>query len=87
MAGLNITLLRGLLKMGFRSGYNLYISSGLKKMTLKVNQENMPVIFHFGPESLFDGYLITSKILCDGYVMGSTQIKAKSFIINDLAFI
>jgi hypothetical protein len=36
---------------------------------LNRNQENMPVIFHFGLKSLFDGYLITSKILCDGYVM------------------
>jgi hypothetical protein len=52
-------------------------------MTLKVNQENMQVTSRFGLKSLFDGYLITSKILCDGYVMGSTQTKAKSLITND----
>jgi len=36
---------------------------------LNRNQENKPVIFHFGLKSLFNGYLIASKILCDGYLI------------------
>jgi len=49
-------------------------------MTLKVNQENMQVTFHSGPEWLFDGYLIyrdptvdkllkISHYLFDGYLI------------------
>ena len=46
------------------------------------NQENMQVISHFGLKILFDGYLMTTKFLCDGYVIGSTQLIAKLLIIN-----
>jgi hypothetical protein len=43
----------------------------------------MPVTYHFGLKTLFDGYLITAKFLCDGYVIGSSTQKFKSLIIND----
>lgn len=51
-------------------------------MTLKVNQENMPVTYRFGLKSLFDSYLMTSKILCDGYVTGKGFLNIKTLIIN-----
>ena len=38
---------------------------------LNRNQENMPVTYHFGLKTFFDGYLTTSEFLCDGYVIGS----------------
>ena len=51
----------------------------LKKTTPKVNQENMQVIFPFGPNILCNGYvtksisycnkqLIINIVLCNGYV-------------------
>lgn len=30
----------------------------------------MQAMYPFGLNNLFDGYLTTSKILCDGYVIG-----------------
>lgn len=33
--------------------------------------ENMSVTYHFALKILFDGYLITAKLLCDSYVIGS----------------
>ena len=51
-------------------------------MTRTVNQENMPVTYHFGLKTLFDGYLTTSEFLCDGYVIGGTNHPFKLLIIN-----
>lgn len=45
-------------------------------------QENMPVTYHFGLKPLFDGYLTTSKFLCDGYVIGGANNQFSSLIIN-----
>lgn len=42
----------------------------------------MPVTHHFGLNSLFDGYLITSKILCDGYVIRKPNQKHNALNIN-----
>jgi hypothetical protein len=53
-------------------------------MTQTVNQENMPVTYHFGLKTLCDGYviggannqfnsLIINDFLCDSYVIGSTD--------------
>ncbi|KXK40325.1 MAG: hypothetical protein UZ09_BCD002000420 [Bacteroidetes bacterium OLB9] len=83
MDGLSISPLRGLLALWISSGYSLFIPSGLKKMTLKVNQENMRAIFHFGHKILFDGYLTASKFLCDGYVIESAKLKCNSLIISN----
>jgi hypothetical protein len=46
------------------------------------NQENMPVTYHFGLKTLFDGYLNTSEFLCDGYVIGGANHRLKSLINN-----
>jgi hypothetical protein len=51
-------------------------------MTQTENQENMPVTYHFGLKSLFDGYLTTSEFLCDGYVIGDANNQFKSLIFN-----
>jgi len=51
-------------------------------MTQTVNQENMPVTYHFGLKTLFDGYLTTPKFLCDGYVIGGAKKRFKPLIIN-----
>ncbi len=58
MVGLKMSPLQGLWKIGFTIGYNLYIPSGLYKITPKVNQENMPVTYPFGRKFLFGGYVI-----------------------------
>jgi hypothetical protein len=52
-------------------------------MTQIVNQENMPVIYHFGLKTLFDGCLTSSEFLCDGYVIGDTNSQSNTLIIND----
>lgn len=49
---------------------------------LNINQENMPVTYHFGLKTLFDGYLTTLEFLCDGYVMGGAKKRFKPLIIN-----
>jgi hypothetical protein len=41
----------------------------------------MQAMFHFGRKFLFDGYLIASKILCDGYVINKACSNCKSLII------
>ena len=80
MVGLRISPFQGLMTFWFASGYNLFISLGLKKMPLKVNKENMPVTYLFGLKTLFDVYLIntvdkTLKVLInnnflfDGYLI------------------
>ena len=51
-------------------------------MTQTVNQENMPVTYHFGLKTLFDGYLTSSEFLCDGYVIGNVNNEYKSLISN-----
>lgn len=51
-------------------------------MTRKVNQENMLATFQFGLRSFFDGYLTTSKILCDSYVTGKALLNHKTLIIK-----
>lgn len=50
---------------------------------LNRNQENMPVTYHFGLKTLFDGYLITSKILCDGYVTERHNNNCNYLIFNN----
>ena len=82
MDRLIISPLRGLYNMGYTLSYNHFIPSGLKKMTLKVNHENMPVMYHFGLKILFDGYLIGREILCDGYVIKPILTKCKTLIIS-----
>lgn len=82
MDGLRISPLRGLLALWISSGYNLFIPSGLKKMTLKVNHENMPATSHFGLKILLDGFLTTAKFLCDGYVIGGSIHQYKSLKFN-----
>lgn len=82
MVGLRISPLRGLRDLWFALSYNLIIPSGLKKMTPTVNQENMPVTYHFGLKILFYGYLTTSEFLCDGYVISGANNQFKSLIIN-----
>ncbi len=52
---------------------------------LNRNQENMPVTYHFGLKTLFDGYLTTSEFLCDGYVIGGANNQLKSLIINSFS--
>lgn len=52
-------------------------------MILKVNQENMQVMFPIGLKALFDGYLMPSRFLCYGYVIDGGVINFKSLIIND----
>ncbi len=44
--------------------------------------ENMPVTYHFGLKTLFDGHLTTSEFLCDGYVIGGTNSHIKRLKIN-----
>ncbi len=39
-------------------------------------------MYHFGLKNLFDGYLTTSKFLCDGYVIGRTKHNYNLLIIN-----
>ena len=53
-------------------------------MTQTVNQENMPVTYHFGLKPLFDSYLTTSEFLCDGYVIDLNKRNHKALIINDI---
>ena len=48
-------------------------------MIQTVNQENMPATYHFGLKILFDGCLITSKILCDGYVITNEKRARDNF--------
>jgi len=43
---------------------------------------NTEVMHHFGLKILFDGYLIASKFLCDGYVIGDIPYNCKSFFIS-----
>lgn len=50
---------------------------------LNRNQENTPATYHFGLKTLFDGYLITAKLLCDAYVIGGSTYQCKSLIFND----
>lgn len=80
MVRLRISPLRGLMTFWGSYGYNLFIPSGLKKMTLKINHENTEVMCHFGLKILFDGYLIPtgysihkvlkmSEFLFDGYLI------------------
>ncbi len=69
MVGLRISPFRGLMTFWFASGYNLFIRSGLKKMPLKVNQENMLVTYLFRLKILCDGYLIVNQILSDGLLI------------------
>lgn len=83
MVGLRISPLRGLITFCASSVYSLFIPSGLKKLTQTVNQENMPAIFHFGLNNLFDGCLTHSEFLCDGYVINGANNQLKSLIIND----
>lgn len=52
-------------------------------MILKVNQENMQVMFPIGLKTLFDGHLMPSRFLCDGYVIDGGVINFKSLIVND----
>lgn len=82
MVGLKISPLRGLSDLWFALSYNLFISSGLKKMTQAANHQNMSTTYHFGLKALFDGYLMTFKFLCDGYVTGSTYKKYNLLIIR-----
>jgi hypothetical protein len=42
----------------------------------------MPVTYHFGLKTLFDGYLTISEFLCDGYVIGGANNQSKTLIIN-----
>ena len=49
---------------------------------LNINRENMPATYHFGLKTIFDGYLIASKFLCDGYVIGGSKQCFNSLIIN-----
>ena len=49
---------------------------------LNRNQENTPATYHFGLKTLFDGYLITAKLLCDAYVIGGSTYQCKSLIFN-----
>ncbi len=86
MDRLNISPLRGFIDFWISLSYNLFIPSGLKKMTLKVNRKNMLVTYYFGHKILFDGYLTTSEFLCDGYVTGSVNNKFNSPIINTFLF-
>lgn len=51
-------------------------------MIQTVNQENMPVTYHFGLKTLFDGYLTISEFLCDGYVIGGANNQFNPLIIN-----
>lgn len=51
-------------------------------MTQTVNQENMPVTYHFGLKTLFDGHLTSSEFLCDGYVIVGGKNEYKALIIN-----
>lgn len=74
--------LRGLIDFRFALSYHPFIPSGLQKMSQAVNQEDMPVAYHFGLKTLFDGYLTTSEFLCDGYVIGGANNQFKSLIIN-----
>jgi len=83
MVGLIISPLWGLMAFGLSSGYNLCIPSGLKKMTQTVNQENIPVTYHFGLKTLFDAYLTTSEFLCDAYVIGGANNQFNLLIINE----
>lgn len=83
MDRLNISPHRGLIDFWFALSYNLFIPSGLKKMTQTVNQENMPVTYLFGLKTLFDGYLTSSEFLCDGYVIGDTNNQPNSLIFNN----
>lgn len=51
-------------------------------MIQTVNQENMPVTYHFGLKTFFNGYLTTSEFLCDGYVIGGANNQLNPLIIN-----
>lgn len=42
----------------------------------------MQVIYHFGRRFLFDGYLTSSYILCDGHVILSIMPQHKQLNIN-----
>jgi hypothetical protein len=53
----------------------------LKKMILKINQENMQVMCHTGDKILFDGYLINHKILSNGRI-SNTQILFDGYLIK-----
>lgn len=82
MVGLKISPLRGLPDLWFALSYNLIIPSGLKKMTLKANQENVQVMFPIGLKTLFDGYWTNLEFLCDGYMIDGTGNQFKSLITN-----
>ena len=82
MDSFTISPLRGLMDFWFALSYNLFIPSGLKKMTQTVNQENMPVIYDFGLKTSFDGHLTTSEFLCDAYVIDGANPQIKCLKIN-----
>ena len=50
---------------------------------LNRNKRNMPVTYHFGLKTLFDGFLTTAKFLCDGYVIDIATYLFKPLIISD----
>lgn len=77
MDGLRISPLWGLLALWISSGCNLFIPSGLKKMTLKVHQENMQVTSYFDFNNLFDRY---TKKWCN--LLVSSGLKNTTIIIN-----
>jgi len=83
MDRLNISPLRGLIDFWIALSYNLFILSGLKKMTLKTNHEKTEIMCHFGLNSLFDGHLIIRKFLCDGYVIVEAINWFSMLIFND----
>jgi hypothetical protein len=64
MVGLRLSPLRGLFTIRLVSSYNLFIPSGLKKMTQITNHVNTEAMYHFGLEFLFDGYLINTVENC-----------------------
>jgi hypothetical protein len=74
---------------GLKNGYIILLSIICKKINkcsigmLNRNQENTPATYHFGLKTLFDGYLITAKLLCDAYVISSSTYQCKSLIFND----
>lgn len=51
---------------------------------LNRNHKNTESTYHFGLNLLFDDYMITSKFLCDGYLIDEDQKRSDQLIINAL---
>jgi hypothetical protein len=49
---------------------------------LNINHENIELMNHFGRKFLFDGYLISSYILCDRHVILNIMPQHKQLNIN-----